>query len=339
MLIALKQRKNVSILYEQRLAKVHAASLDYHGVLFDIETPKSHNQQPTRTIRADLLIGTDGLYSTVRQHLHPKIEPEYTGITGLIAHIPRASVAWPYEDYERNATIQDVPAALFFLPEDANAEIIMVGRQFTDISHSSVTDRIEFEKLQNDKEALCDLFCSRYDEFGPTSQKILDSIKQHQDQIFMWPFMKIPTLPTWYREGDGRVLILGDAAHAIPPSSGQGVNQVLEDVWMLALLLSGYSIETSRVPVLTCDDLLVMLRFWQERRQARIDKICDWTAGVQNVGRMSQAGREALESLQSVKQAAENISKAGSSEADDMAWLYNPCIEDEVRLWFESRDQ
>ena len=337
--MTLEQRKNVSILYEQRLAKIHTTSPDCRGVLFDIEDLKSRNQQPMRTIRADLLIGADGLYSTVRQYIYPKIEPEYTGTTGLIAHIPRASVAWPYEDYERNATIQDVPAALFFLPEDANEEIIMVGRQFTDIPHSYVTDRIKFEKLQNDKKALCDLFCHGYDEFGATSKKILDSIKQHQDQIFMWPFMKIPNLPTWYRETDGRVLILGDAAHAIPPSSGQGVNQVLEDVWMLTLLLFGCSKETSEVPVLICEDLLVKLRFWQERRQARIDKICDWTANVQNVGRMSQARREVVKNLQGRKQTTASIPKAGSSKADDMTWLYSPYIEDEVRHWLESRGQ
>ena len=57
----------------------------------------------------------------------PGIEPYYTGTTAIIAHIPRASVAWPYDDYERNATIQGKPSAIFFIPEDPEAKTIMTG--------------------------------------------------------------------------------------------------------------------------------------------------------------------------------------------------------------------
>jgi len=33
------------------------------------------------------------------------------------------------------------------------------------------------------------------------------------------------------------LVILGDAAHAIPPSAGQGINQAFEDAYIFALLL------------------------------------------------------------------------------------------------------
>ncbi len=50
-----------------------------------------------------------------------------------------------------------------------------------------------------------------------------------------WPPYMIPDLPTWHTD---RVLLIGDAAHCIPPYSGQGAAQAFEDAGYLARLLS-----------------------------------------------------------------------------------------------------
>jgi len=65
----------------------------------------------------------------------------------------------------------------------------------------------------------------------PVIRKIITDV----DIDSIYPTFTTPTLPTW--EGDGLVLI-GDAAHALQPSSGQGVSQALEDAHALALLLA-----------------------------------------------------------------------------------------------------
>lgn len=61
-----------------------------------------------------------------------------------------------------------------------------------------------------------------------------------------WAPYMIPDLPTWHTN---RVLLIGDAAHCIPPYSGQGAAQAFEDAGYLARLLTddksvayGYSI-------------------------------------------------------------------------------------------------
>ena len=51
------------------------------------------------------------------------------------------------------------------------------------------------------------------------------------DSIRRLPLYDHEPTPTWHR---GRVLLIGDAAHAALPTSGQGACQALEDAWHLA---------------------------------------------------------------------------------------------------------
>lgn len=44
-----------------------------------------------------------------------------------------------------------------------------------------------------------------------------------------------PTLPQW--EGEGRVTLIGDAAHAISPTAGAGATTAVQDAARLAKIL------------------------------------------------------------------------------------------------------
>lgn len=56
----------------------------------------------------------------------------------------------------------------------------------------------------------------RFADFEPRVQKFLDLADP--DEIYVWKFSDLPSLETW-RSKNGRVLLLGDAAHAMLPSS------------------------------------------------------------------------------------------------------------------------
>jgi len=56
----------------------------------------------------------------------------------------------------------------------------------------------------------------------------IDHLERH------YPIYDLPTLPHW---SHGRVLLLGDAAHAVAPHSGQGASLALEDAVVLAAIL------------------------------------------------------------------------------------------------------
>jgi 2-polyprenyl-6-methoxyphenol hydroxylase-like FAD-dependent oxidoreductase len=53
-----------------------------------------------------------------------------------------------------------------------------------------------------------------------------------------WPTYDFPTVPRWHRD---RMVIIGDAAHAASPASGQGASMAAEDAVTLARCLSGES--------------------------------------------------------------------------------------------------
>lgn len=264
--------------------------------------------------QTSLLVGADGIYSSVRNYLSPYIVPEYTGVVGVLAHIDRSTVEWPYPEYEKACTIQGKPGAFFMIPEVADGSEIMVGMQ---VNYPEQT-RAEWEKLSKDKEKQCDFYRKGYDQWHATARSIIDSVCAHQETMYLWPFMRMPKLERWYSLA-GRVVIVGDAAHAVPPSSGQGVNQALEDIYSLTLILK------------SSKNFLKSLSDWQEMRQARIDAVYDWATNGTNVQRMPEAQRQAL-----LQPGGPETTRA-AHDPDDMRWLYQPRLEEDVRILLESQ--
>jgi len=73
----------------------------------------------------------------------------------------------------------------------------------------------------------------------PTIKAILAYVSENRTIEHTYPTYTTPELPTWTNHPANTILI-GDAAHALQPSSGQGACQALEDAESLALFLSHY---------------------------------------------------------------------------------------------------
>ncbi|KAJ9419865.1 hypothetical protein QL093DRAFT_2639662 [Fusarium oxysporum] len=77
----------------------------------------------------------------------------------------------------------------------------------------------------------------------------------------------------------GRVIVIGDAAHAIPPTGGQGAAMAFEDAETLSYVL-GRIRDICLIRPNGDHRSLVneMLHKWQRHRQGRIVKVMDFTS-------------------------------------------------------------
>jgi 2-polyprenyl-6-methoxyphenol hydroxylase-like FAD-dependent oxidoreductase len=96
------------------------------------------------------------------------------------------------------------------------------------------------------------------------------------------PIHTLPRLPTWQRS---RMIVIGDAAHAPSPTSGQGASLSIEDAALLAIHLR-------HDPA----DRTALARFVDARRP-RVERIVKWAARVNSSkapGLVGRAIRDAL---------------------------------------------
>jgi 2-polyprenyl-6-methoxyphenol hydroxylase-like FAD-dependent oxidoreductase len=86
-----------------------------------------------------------------------------------------------------------------------------------------------------------------------------------------WNTYDFPSVPHWHRDS---MVILGDAAHATSPAAGQGASMAVEDAVILALALRDQP------------DIRSALRRYEEERRERVEKVVE-------LGRRNGTGKAA----------------------------------------------
>jgi FAD-dependent urate hydroxylase len=72
------------------------------------------------------------------------------------------------------------------------------------------------------------------DLFAEDDSPATDIIHATPGRLTGWATYDLPSVPTWHR---GSMIVIGDAAHATAPSSGQGASMAIEDAVVLARCL------------------------------------------------------------------------------------------------------
>jgi len=132
------------------------------------------------------------------------------------------------------------------------------------------------EKLKMDPEDIRAQLQSRHCMWkDPVIQDVLE--KASVESIY--PTWTTPLLPNW---GSNGLVLVGDAAHGLQPTSGQGSSQAFEDAHTIALLLKHYLDKASKgegTVRQACDQAAKAL---YEIRGSRIKSIVDRTKHMAN---------------------------------------------------------
>lgn len=193
------------------------------------------------TVEADIVIGADGIHSVLQPHV---VEPKTPVFSGSLAY--RGTVAhelypeWPMDEWRM--WLGNRKHFLVF-PLRAGQLINFVG--FVPAGEAMR----ESWSAPGDPDELRAEFAG-WDE---RLTRLLDKV----DHTFRWGLYDRDPLPTWI---NGRLALLGDAAHAMLPHLGQGANQSIEDAMALATLLK------TAGP----DDLVPALKRYEELRLGRV---------------------------------------------------------------------
>ncbi|MGW1723572.1 FAD-dependent oxidoreductase [Streptomyces sp. NPDC002306] len=179
------------------------------------------------TASGDLLVGADGLNSAVRRSVAPAARPRYAGEHVFYGHTTEApSTA---ERGSGRITFLRGPEAAFGYAVSPAGETFWFCRVAGEPSAGP-------EPTDGDPSRWRELLVPLLRADASRSDRALaaDIVEATADGVMVTRATEMPPATPWHR---GRVLLVGDAAHAASPATGQGASMALEDAVVLAKAL------------------------------------------------------------------------------------------------------
>ena len=180
------------------------------------------------SVRADALIGCDGLGSSVRSHVFGSEPVVYTGKVSFRGLIPSDLVT---------PTIAAESGSFFVGPDRMLVIYHVRGTELMNfVAHAR---QIGWEQEGWSIPAEVPELLELYSDFAAPARAVIGAVPP--ENLFKWALRDRSPMPEWTR---GRVGMLGDAAHPMLPFLGQGGNMAIEDGMVLGRCLdSSGSIE------------------------------------------------------------------------------------------------
>ncbi|WP_234434290.1 FAD-dependent oxidoreductase [Streptomyces sp. NRRL F-5126] len=169
------------------------------------------------TATGDLLVGADGLRSTVRRLIAPGVEPRHAGERVFYGYATRPVPAGAPE----TITMVRGSAAAFGCTASPTGETYWFARV---AGEPASADEIAKSTPARWRELLVELLRK---DAGPAAGIVAAT----GERIMVTGATEMPLGTPWR---SGRALIVGDAAHAASPATGQGASMALEDAVVLA---------------------------------------------------------------------------------------------------------
>jgi FAD-dependent urate hydroxylase len=218
----------------------------------------------------DILIGCDGVHSTVRRIIDPAAPaPTYARLLTTGGYVRGVQVETEPGSYEMIFGKR----AFFGYAMARDGEVWW----FANVPRRVEPARGEVRAVTGDewRRRLLQLYA---EDAGPA----IPLIQATPELAPMTPIHAIPHLPVWHSE---RMIVIGDAAHAPSPSSGQGASLSVEDGVLLAKCLRDLP-----------NPQVAFARF-EAARRPRVEGIIKWAARINNskaAGPVARVIRDAM---------------------------------------------
>lgn len=198
-----------------------------------------------RAQRFDLLIGADGVHSTVRSHVDETSALRFLGLVDVGGFAPlRPAGVEPGRQHMVFGR-----SAFFGYFVTPTGETWWFSNQPSDTRPDR--DTLLHATGEDWRDRLAALHC----QDPPAISEILGA---SHDPVGAWPITELEPLARWRTE---RVVLIGDAAHATSPSAGQGASLAIEDAVWLADHLRGDA------------NLSTALSDFEESRRPRVQRL------------------------------------------------------------------
>jgi len=209
-------------------------------------------------IEADLIIGADGIRSKVRSTLFPTVQPEVRAECTFQLQVPFSEL----KSDAAKEIISSPNANLFFGPDTTIVASPIFSRNIFDLQF--ITQQYGWETDPHPdiwNEYIPDMtdIKNRYRKYGPVVQELLTLGKG----VWKWRHAECFS-PSWISE-NGKVILAGDACHAMVPFAGHGAGMCIEDAAVLTTMFRDVAPQDH-------SGIKTRAKLFQDLRQPRTDR-------------------------------------------------------------------
>ena len=209
-----------------------------------------HLDGTSSQVTADVVVAADGIRSVVRTQMHPESStPVYSGITmwrGTTLMNP----------FKTGGTILHIGA-----PQISSMIVYPIADDFEGSGLTLVNWVVEATRDETvedwNQKGGVDEILPYYDDCTLPFLDVQEMLRNARE-VYLFPLIRHEPLDTWV---DGRVVLTGDAAHAMYPRGGNGACQAIVDGGVLAEKLA------------TVDDPVTALKAFEAQRLEAVNRI------------------------------------------------------------------
>jgi 6-hydroxynicotinate 3-monooxygenase len=172
-------------------------------------------------VKADAVVGADGVHSVVRSTLFTDSAPNYTGKIAYRTTFPAHLLnGYPIDEFTKWWG-EDRHIVIYFVKPDRSEVYFVTSQPEPEFRIESWSEKGDVEKLR-----------ASFEGFHPQVQHVLAACPD----VHKWALLERDPLERW---SAGNVTLLGDSCHPMTPYMAQGAAMAIEDAVVLSRCLEG----------------------------------------------------------------------------------------------------